>query len=309
MDYELKKIEDKLKAITHEHVESIPLYPGIDLYYFSTTTELASVQHPPLEHIMEINYCRIGRLGWKMKNGNQIYLGPGDFSLHTLDACTDSTLSFPTEKYEGLTLCIDFQELSACPPEPLAQTGISRKLFEKKYWQNGAFASFAGNTQTDLIFSAFYGQPEELKLAYQKIKSIELLLHLIKIETGQKRRLTEYQSEQVEIVRKIHEHLTAHIGERITIESLSRKYLINPTTLKSMFKSVYGNSLAAHIKEHRMELAAELLLETDLSMAEIGQRIGYESQSKFTAAFKAYYQILPKEYRKNSYKMASRKEP
>lgn len=300
MDEELKKIENQLRKITHGHVESILLYPGIELCFFATKTELASIKHPPLPHIMEINYCRSGRLGWKMGNGNQIYLGPGDFSLHTLDACADSTLCFPTEQYEGLTLCVDLQELSACPPELLAGTGINGAVFAEKYWKDSAFASFSGNAQTDAIFSAFYEQPGNLKLAYQKIKSVELLLYLSKMETGPKRRLTEYQSEQVEIVRKIHEYLTTHIGERITIEALSRQYLINPTTLKAAFKSVYGNSIAAHIKEHRMEQAAKLLSETDLSMAEIGLRIGYESQSKFTSAFKAYYQMLPKEYRKQN---------
>lgn len=101
-------------------------------------------------------------------------------------------------------------------------------------------------------------------------------------------------------MREIHEYLTEHIAERITIGTLSRQYLINPTTLKAVFKSVYGTSIAAHIKEHRMEQAAKLLIETNLSMAEIGQRIGYESQSKFTSSFKLYYQMFPKEYRKRS---------
>lgn len=111
--------------------------------------------------------------------------------------------------------------------------------------------------------------------------------------------LMEYPSEQVEIVRAIHDQLTQNIGQRITIESLSKQYHINPTTLKEVFKSVYGTSLAAHIKEHRMELAAQLLRETDLTIAEIGQRIGYKSQSRFSSAFKAYFKVLPKEYRKN----------
>ena len=119
------------------------------------------------------------------------------------------------------------------------------------------------------------------------------------MEPAHTSRLTEYQSEQVETVRAIHEYLMQNIGQRITIDALSKQYLINPTTLKEVFKSVYGTSIAAHIKEHRMELAARLLLETTLSIAEIGQRIGYESQSRFTSAFKAYFKVLPKEYRKN----------
>ena len=73
---------------------------------------------------------------------------------------------------------------------------------------------------------------------------------------------------------------------------------MNPTTLKTLFKSVYGSSLAAHMKEHRMERAAELLRESDMSVAEIANQVGYESQSRFSAAFKEYYGQLPKEYRK-----------
>ena len=57
-------------------------------------------------------------------------------------------------------------------------------------------------------------------------------------------------------------------------------------------------SLAAHVKEHRMERAAELLLETGDSMAQIARAVGYESQSKFTTAFKEFYQTLPTEYRR-----------
>ncbi|MDE7266055.1 MAG: helix-turn-helix domain-containing protein, partial [Lachnospiraceae bacterium] len=38
--------------------------------------------------------------------------------------------------------------------------------------------------------------------------------------------------------------------------------------------------------------------ETDQSIAEIAKAVGYDSQSKFTAAFKEYFKVLPREYRK-----------
>lgn len=110
----------------------------------------------------------------------------------------------------------------------------------------------------------------------------------------------EYQIEPVEIVREIHDHLLENIDQKTTIEELSKQYHINPTTLKAVFKSVYGTSLAAHMKEHRMEQAAKLLKETDISIAEVAQAVGYDSQSKFTAAFKTVFQILPSEYRRHS---------
>lgn len=299
MDNELNMLRNKLHSISNSCIEKVNLFQGIELYFITIKSPSFSIQHPKLKHIMEINYCRSGRIGWEMKNGNQVYLSPGNFSLHTLEICTDSNICLPTGHYEGLSLCIDFQEIAVNPPELLKGTGVCQQIFNDKFWKNSEFVSFSGDTQTDAIFSAFYGQPKNLEFSYQKIKSIELLLYLNKMESNQINCLTEYQSEQVEIVRKVHDYLMENISQRITIESLARQYLINPTTLKAVFKSIYGNSLAAHIKKHRMELAARLIRETNLNMAQISEQIGYESQSKFTAAFKAYYQILPKEYRKN----------
>ncbi len=102
----------------------------------------------------------------------------------------------------------------------------------------------------------------------------------------------------VQLIRQIHDYMTTHMDQRITIEELCHMYPINPTTLKEVFKEVYGTSIAAHLKEHRLEKAAKLLRETDLSVAEVARQVGYESQSKFTAAFKEQYGRLPKEYRK-----------
>lgn len=59
------------------------------------------------------------------------------------------------------------------------------------------------------------------------------------------------------------------------------KKFSSKTTLKNVFKAVYGTSLAAHIKEHRLLQAAELLCHSQDSMAEIAAKVGYESQSRF----------------------------
>lgn len=110
----------------------------------------------------------------------------------------------------------------------------------------------------------------------------------------------KYSPQQLETIRQVHDLLTDNLDRRFTIEELSRRFLINPSSLKEMFKGVYGKSLAAHIKEHRMELAARLLSETDLSIAEIAERVGYESQSKFSAEFRKTYGRLPSEHRRNN---------
>ena len=104
--------------------------------------------------------------------------------------------------------------------------------------------------------------------------------------------------EQIAVVRKIHDDMLLHPETRITIEELARKYLMNATTIKEVFKEVYGDSLAAHMKEHRMEKAAEMLIRSDESITAVASAVGYDSSSRFSAAFRERYHLLPKEYRK-----------
>ncbi len=131
---------------------------------------------------------------------------------------------------------------------------------------------------------------EECKLLH---KTIEQVMEIACPETA-----VDFHAAPEEIVHHIHAYLMEHLAERVTIEELSRQFLMNPTTLKTTFKKVYGNSLAAHMNIHRMEKAAQLLLNTTDSMAQIAQAVGYSSQSRFTTAFKETYHILPTEYRK-----------
>ncbi len=106
-----------------------------------------------------------------------------------------------------------------------------------------------------------------------------------------------YMEDHVEKIKRIHEFLTGNLSERVTIDGLSRMFAMNPTTLKSVFKDVYGESLAAHMKVHRMERAAELLSTTDMSVGEVARSVGYGSQSKFSAVFGELYGVSPREYR------------
>lgn len=303
MNEELRKIQKNMEKLHQEVSQTlIPLYSGIELCYLTFSTDSFSVQHKAISHMIQINYCKSGQLMWEMKNGNRIYLNPGDFSLHTMKACADSVLTFPNNMYQGLSIYIDLPKASETPPDLLKNSNIFETILPKKFCQNDSPAFLAGNEQTESIFSAFYDQPETLMLPYQKIKVLELLLYLTKMEFTPQNKLVEYQFELTETIRKIHDRLLRHMEQRITIEELSRQYLINPTTLKNAFKSVYGTSVAAHIKEHRMRLAARMLMESNMNIAEIAQAVGYDSQSKFTTAFKAYFKVLPREYRKNKTK-------
>lgn len=149
-----------------------------------------------------------------------------------------------------------------------------------------------------LIQSRRDGKEVHYKASENEISSLlhEVVEQIMEMTCPKKN--IDFHGSSEDVIHQVHEYLLEHLSERITIEELSRQFLMNPTTLKQTFKEIYGNSIAAHIKEHRMEKAAALLRDSSDSIARIASFVGYESQSRFTTAFKETYGMLPSEYRK-----------
>lgn len=124
----------------------------------------------------------------------------------------------------------------------------------------------------------------------------EIVEQVLEIACPEKQ--VDFQASQEEIVRNVHRYLVEHLAERVTIEELSRQFLMNPTTLKNMFKKVYGDTIAAHMRTHRLAQAALLLTTTGDEIAAIAQAVGYDSPSRFTTAFREVYRQTPTEYRR-----------
>jgi AraC-like DNA-binding protein len=85
----------------------------------------------------------------------------------------------------------------------------------------------------------------------------------------------------------------------VGIDKIASDVLLSPTKLKSNFKSVFGLSLLQYHKEKNMLLAMQLLANSGMQIKNIAASIGYESSSKFTAAFKKRFGTLPSEVRNN----------
>lgn len=153
-------------------------------------------------------------------------------------------------------------------------------------------------TDSGLIISRRDGKEVYYKAAETEESKLlhEIVEQVMEITCPEK--AIDFQASQEEIIRRVHDYLMEHISERITIEELSKEFLMNTTTLKKAFKNVYGTTIAAHMKKHRLEQAANMLAETNDSIAQIAKAVGYESQSRFTTAFKEAYGLLPTEYKK-----------
>lgn len=100
-------------------------------------------------------------------------------------------------------------------------------------------------------------------------------------------------------IEAVHALLTEDLRERHTIESLSRRFFMDASTLKREFRAAYGLPIATYLKEYRLKKAMQLLAETDESIAFVAEAVGYETQAKFAAAFRTMTQMSPTQYRRS----------
>lgn len=130
----------------------------------------------------------------------------------------------------------------------------------------------------------------------------EMIEQIVEVACPAEDSLTEtqihIQDSSIQTVNEVHELLISDLTKRYTIEDLASKFHINQTTLKTTFKTVFGQSVGGYMKEYRIKQAKKLLRQSDASVAEIACAVGYENQSKFTVAFKNMTGVLPRDYRK-----------
>lgn len=277
-------------------IETYRLFPGMELSFHRYLAESAQLRHEAVPSVLEIHHCRQGRIGWNMQNRVSVYLGPGDVCLHTGDCCAASRMTFPLGYYEGLSFSADFPTLAAHCPQGIAAAGVDFSALAHTYGAGKQPLAIAAGSTLDRLLSVLYDLPSALRVPYYTLKAQELLLYLAHWEP--EGALTPYVSQQTELIREIRDFLVEHLDRRFTIEELAKRYPINTSSLKAVFKTVYGLPIGAYMKEYRIRQACAWLRESDDSIASIADRVGYETQGKFTKAFKELTHTLPTEYRK-----------
>ena len=101
----------------------------------------------------------------------------------------------------------------------------------------------------------------------------------------------------------IKRYIDLHFKESLTLEQLSEEAHMNKYYLSHAFKREYGVSPINYLISRRVEESKYLLAETDLSMSQIAQLLGFSSLSYFSQVFRKSQDISPMEFRQNSKSM------
>lgn len=93
------------------------------------------------------------------------------------------------------------------------------------------------------------------------------------------------------------DYICDNLHNEITLDDLAKLTELNSSYLSRLFKSEAGIGINTYIQKKRMETAANMLVYTDYSIADISTMLSFADQSYFGQIFKKYYEVTPREYR------------
>ncbi|MGX8710421.1 MAG: helix-turn-helix domain-containing protein [bacterium] len=276
------------------------IFPGVMLAYNDYHMENCFSEFQTAEDLLCIDHCREGRLEYPSKDAAYSYVESGDLKIDRRLKHTGH-FSFPLSHYHGITVSFQLSEAARALPEEFRDFPVDLYGIQRKFCAGSSPIVLHGAPSIDHIFDELYAVPEKIKRAYFKIKVLELLLYLDALELPKSREERPYfYKSQVEKIKSMRALMAEHPERHYTMEELSARFNIPLTPMKSCFKSVYGSPISTYMRVFRMNRAAVLLRqERGTGIAEIAGRIGYDSPSKFAAAFKDVIGKTPLEYRRN----------
>ena len=98
----------------------------------------------------------------------------------------------------------------------------------------------------------------------------------------------------------VRRYIDLHFKEPLTLEQLAEESHMNKYYLSHSFKREYGTSPINYMISRRIEESKYLLAETDLSMTQIAQLLGFSSLSYFSQVFRRTQSVSPLEYRQST---------
>ncbi len=200
---------------------------------------------------------------------------------------------------------------------------INREVFKKKtgFIKDGMNAKMKKlflDTRADESF--YYEGEYSLKMAdiFKKIEGFEGsdFLHTIFMESiayqtlvqqisqymddqRQEQNRTVLRRAEINGVIKAAEYIDNHLATYKSMPYLSQITGLNAAKLQEGFRYLFNKTVNQYVYDARLNLAKELLLNTDDSISEIVYKVGLSSKSYFSRVFKEEYGEQPSSFRKN----------
>ena len=139
--------------------------------------------------------------------------------------------------------------------------------------------------------------PESMENHYYRLKCEELLIHIFTVLMQREAvPIGSMHINDIKAIYAVKSHLLLHSDKPPDIASLAKKAGMSQPKLRKLFKQTFGKSVFEYYQFERMQKAARLIREKQLTVSEVGYQLGFINLSHFSRVFEQHNGIKPKKY-------------
>lgn len=254
----------------------------------------------------EIYFFLSGNVQYNIENRSYL-LTPGDVLLISPMELHQPMFGSEQREYERIVLWIDkrFLEGFSLPGQSFTTCfDTTSPTHTNLLRPEGVARQFLTFLLEQLLAESVSDDP------YQEISS---MTYLAQILISLNRLARQVQTENIRTapdstVYSVLGYINAHYSEDLTLDDLANKFFISKYHLSREFQRLVGTSVHRYIVQKRLVMAKQMLSE-GLPSSEVYQHCGFGDYSNFYRAFKAEYQISPKDFVIRLKESAYREDP
>ncbi|WP_219834110.1 AraC family transcriptional regulator [Paenibacillus sp. R14(2021)] len=189
----------------------------------------------------------------------------------------------------------------------------------RKYWDQSTISSmmhfaelirplsalnyiFSENREVRMRIAALirdiYTEMNEMQLGYELAVSSRIKSILLLLLRGDSRKLLHYHDELLfERLRPVITYVEEHLSEKLTVETMSGMLNLSYTHFLKTFKKALGMTFTDFVVFKRIKRAEQLLLTSDISIAEAAEAVGMSNLGHFYQLFNRLNDCSPKQFR------------
>lgn len=249
---------------------------------------------------IEMNYCYSGR-SIQYVDDNIITLHPGHLLI--MDRDIQQRINYARKQDILLNILIrDDYEVSNLLQGINAQQNILTQFLAnttKHNFNHNNFLVFDLNKDVvakqlieNIICKGINNDGSNNLLLENMMKSFILSIHSDLVLTKKVNFTSKDQNKNLQILEYINEHY-----RDLTLKSLAKEFGYNPNYLGNLITSTSGHTFKELLQMRRLNIACNLLQNTNYSIEDISDFVGYDNHSSLFRLFKKYLGITPQEYR------------
>lgn len=273
------------------------VFDGIEIVFMDFNTQDAFFPDTQYRDMTEITWCLEGRVECEFPNHTISHLQSGDFGIQDSQFLPIS-YRFPLKIFKAATLIIDKKNFSNETIRIMKCFSIDLEKFYETLGLDRSWYVCNDNRKLTCLFHEIYEAKEIEDRKYFSIKALEILYHVQHLTKINRCKVKYYTRDQIEKVKEIKEYLLSDFDNKKNIEKYVLKYGMGITKFRTIFTQIYGDTPKVYEIKYKMAIAIKLLNNKNENITSIAVKLGYSNPSKFTATFRKFYGVLPKDYRK-----------